>query len=57
MDANQQNIDPEFRDEYRKIKSDIKRVAITNILFLLLLVGAYFANQKFNFLSRLEKFF
>jgi len=44
-------------DEYQKIKSDIKRVAITNILFLLLLIGAYFANQEFNFLSRLERFF
>ena len=57
MDENQQSIDPEFRDEYQKIKSDIKRVAITNILFLLLLIGAYFANQEFNFLSRLERFF
>ena len=57
MDENQQSIDPEFRDEYQKIKSDIKRVVITNILFLLLLVGVYFANQKFNFLSRLERFF
>ena len=57
MDENQQSIDPEFRDEYQKIKSDIKRVAITNILFLLLLIGVYFANQKFDFLSQLERFF
>ena len=57
MDENQQRIDPEFQDEYQKIKSDIKRVAITNILFLLLLIGVYFANQKFDFLSQLERFF
>ena len=57
MDQNQQSIDPEFRDEYGKIKSDIKKVAATNLFFLALLLGLYFANQKFDFLSWLERFF
>ena len=50
MSSNQQNDDQEFRGEYNHIKSDVKRVVITNVPIILLLAGLYFANQKYGFL-------
>lgn len=57
MSSNQQNDDQEFRGEYNHIKSDVKRVVITNVLIILLLAGLYFANQKYGFLNNLQKLF
>ncbi len=57
MTENDQKIDPEFASEYLHIKSDLKLVVIGNVVFLALLVGLYFANQKYAILNYLEKLF
>ncbi len=49
--------DPEFQEEYKHIRSDVKKVIITNILILALLVAAYFVNKSTGFIDRLLKFF
>ena len=57
MAENNHKIAPEFESEYQHIRSDLKLVIIGNLVFLALLVGLYFANQKYAILSQLEKLF
>jgi hypothetical protein len=57
MSANNQTDDPEFQDEYRAIKKDVKSVIIINLIFLALIVVLYFVNQKTGVLNSLEKLF
>ena len=57
MAQNQQSPDPEFQKEYDFVKKDIKKVVINNVIFISLLVALYFANQKFDWLSKLQKLF
>ena len=57
MAENNHNIDPEFESDYKHIRSDLKLVIIGNLIFLALLVGLYFANQKYSWLAHLEKLF
>jgi len=51
MQANNQDEHEEFAESYREIKSDVKKVLITNFLILALLVGLFFANQRYGFLN------
>jgi len=57
MAQNNQDEYQEFQTDYARIKRDVKKVVITNVVILILLVGLYFANQKFDFLTSLNKFF
>jgi len=57
MAGQQQNPDPEFQKDYEFVKKDVRKVAINNVIFIALLVGLYFANQRFGWLSHLEKLF
>lgn len=43
----------EFEEEYRHIKSDVKKVIITNLIFLALLVALYFINQKTGIIEKI----
>lgn len=52
-----QNGKQEFQEEYAVIKKDIRKVIITNLLIIFLLVGLYFADQKLGFLNQVEKLF
>lgn len=47
----------EFEQEYRQVSKDVKRVIISNVLLLIILMALYFANQKIDFLSKLESWF
>ena len=51
------NLDPEFEADYKFIRRDIIKVAVGNLVFLGLLVGLYFVNQKYAVLKVLEKLF
>lgn len=55
MAVNQQN--QEFEQEYQVIRGDVKKVVITNLLIIILLVGLYFVNQKLGFLDKLQNIF
>lgn len=57
MSANQQGQDPEFQEEYKHIRADVKKVIITNFLILALLIAAYFINKSTGFVDQLLKFF
>lgn len=57
MAQNQPSEIEEFEGEYKLIRSDIRRVIITNGLILLVLIGLYYANQKYGFLHTLQNFF
>ena len=57
MADNQQNQDPEFQKDYEFVRKDIKKVVINNVIFIGLLIVLYFANQKFDWLSHLQKLF
>ena len=57
MAANQQSEDSEFVESYKQIKSDVKKVIITNLLIIILLVILYFVNRKIGLVDRLEKYF
>ena len=47
----------EFKEDYKRIKGDVVKVVITNVIVLALLVGLFFVNQKYGFLNNLNKFF
>ena len=49
--------DPEFQKDYEYVRKDIRKVVVNNIIFIALLVVLYFANQKFDWLSHLQKLF
>lgn len=57
MNQDNQNEDQEFQEEYRRIKSDVIKVILSNLLILALLIAAYFVNQKTNFLDQFQKLF
>lgn len=57
MAQNQQNETQEFQEEYHQIKKDIRKVAITNVLIILLLVALFLVNRKMGLLDKLPKFF
>lgn len=57
MAENQQNETQEFKAEYQNIKSDVKKVVITNLLIIVLLAGLFFANRKFGWLNFLQGLF
>ena len=57
MEQISQNRDPELESDYQLIRKDLKRVILGNLFFLALLVGLYFADQKYAILSHLEKLF
>ena len=47
----------EFEQEYQVIRKDVKKVVITNILIIALLVGLYFASRELGFLDKLQNLF
>ena len=49
----QPNETHEFEQEYQQIKSDVKKVIITNALIIALLVALYVVNQKTDWLAEL----
>ena len=49
--------DPDFQKDYEYIRSDVKKVVLINLLFVVLLVALYFANQRFGWLAKLENLF
>ena len=57
MDQNNQNIDPEFQEEYKYMRADVKKVVITNVIILVLIVAAYLINRNTGFVDKLLKFF
>lgn len=57
MDQQQQNEYQEFATDYERIKRDIKKVVITNLVVLILLIALYFVNAKTGILTKLYKFF
>jgi len=57
MEPASQNLDPDFQTDTRAIRKDLKKVIITNVAFVVLLLGLYFINQKLGFLSKLENLF
>lgn len=56
MDQSQQNENQEFRAEYAEIKKDVRKVVITNLIFLVLLVALYFLNRQYGFLDKIKLF-
>lgn len=50
MSANQQN---EFESSYQQIKSDVRKVIVINLLFIVLLVALHIIEQKTGFISKL----
>ena len=57
MAQNQPSLDAEFGEEYKVIKSDIKKVVLINFLIIVLLVGLFFLDRQFGILTPLQKFF
>ena len=57
MAHNQQNEEQAFQEEYKLIKRDVRKVIITNLLIIALLIGLFFADQKLGFLNKLERLF
>ncbi|MDP3741329.1 MAG: hypothetical protein Q8R08_03320 [bacterium] len=53
MGENSQNHDQEFQEEYKHFEQDVKKVIITNVLILALLIGTYFANKSTGFVDKL----
>ena len=47
----------EFKEDYKRIKKDVIKVVITNLIVLILLIGLYLANQKSGFLNQFNRFF
>lgn len=56
MSEGNQN-DPEFQEEYKHIRADVKKVIITNVIILVLLVAAYFVNKNTGFIDQFLKIF
>ncbi len=57
MAQNQQSEDKELEASYQQFKTDVKKVILTNLLIIVLLVALYFANQKFGWLNFLTELF
>ena len=57
MATNSQNEQSEFENEYKEISRDVKKVVIANLFIIAVLIVAHFANQKYGFLTHLQKFF
>ena len=57
MSQNNQNEHAEFEQEYKQTRADVKKVVLMNLLFIIILVVLYIANQKYGFLSALNKLF
>lgn len=47
----------DFEPEYQIIRKDVKKVIVTNVLIIAILVGLYFVNQKLGFLDKLQNLF
>lgn len=54
---NNQNPDPELQEEYKHLRSDLKKVVLVNLLMLMLLAAAFFVNENTGFLDGLLKLF
>ena len=56
MITDQPSDDQEFREENEVLKTDVKKVILTNLLFVVLLVGLFFLNRQYGFLDKLKIF-
>ena len=57
MSQNSQNEHAEFQGEYQQTRRDVTKVVIMNLLFIAILVALYVADQKYGFVSALNKLF
>lgn len=53
MAQNNQNEMEEFEGEYNYIRSDVRKVIITNLLILILLFVLFFLDRKTGFVAQL----
>lgn len=53
MAENNQNEIQEFQEEYKHFGSDVKKVIISNLLILGLIIAAYFVNKSTGIVNRL----
>ncbi len=57
MSRDNQLDDPEFEAQYKTIKADVKKVVVTNLIILSLLIIAFFINKQIGFVDKLLNIF
>jgi len=57
MSQDNQLEDPEFEAQYKTIRTDVKKVLVTNLVILSLLVIAFFINKQTGFVDKLLNIF
>ncbi len=53
MPENRQSDAQEFQNDYRHIKRDVRKVLLTNLVIIVILVGLFFLNQKTGIIDKL----